>query len=149
MKVTLAVKRPYGDLTLESSNFEELVESLKSLPEWLNVIDGLILRSEAPTKKDLLRGLVEDTSEGTVITLPKEKASDKEAICLLLYVNEPNSLQPREVAKLLTISGRLSAGFGARNVEENLPATPDKLYGIGSVTKSFVARALIRTRILG
>ncbi len=37
-----------------------------------------------------------------------------------------------------------SGGFGARNVEENLPATPDTLYGIGSVTKSFVALAIMQ-----
>jgi CubicO group peptidase (beta-lactamase class C family) len=35
-------------------------------------------------------------------------------------------------------------GFGARNVEQNLPATPDTLYGIGSCTKSFVALAVMQ-----
>jgi len=30
-------------------------------------------------------------------------------------------------------------GFGARDPQRNLPATPDTLYGIGSITKSFVA----------
>ena len=32
-----------------------------------------------------------------------------------------------------------SQGFGARDPRKNLPATPDTLYGIGSITKSFVA----------
>lgn len=32
-----------------------------------------------------------------------------------------------------------SEGFGFRDTERNLPATPDTLYGIGSITKSFVA----------
>ncbi|MCK4583716.1 beta-lactamase family protein, partial [Candidatus Bathyarchaeota archaeon] len=32
-----------------------------------------------------------------------------------------------------------SQGFGARDPQRNLPATPDTLYGIGSITKSFVA----------
>ena len=35
-------------------------------------------------------------------------------------------------------------GFGARNVKENLPATPDTLYGIGSCTKSFTALAIMQ-----
>lgn len=35
-------------------------------------------------------------------------------------------------------------GFGARNVEQNLPATPDTLYGIGSCTKSFVSIAVMQ-----
>jgi len=35
-------------------------------------------------------------------------------------------------------------GFGARNVELNLPATPNTLYGIGSCTKSFTALAIMQ-----
>jgi len=35
-------------------------------------------------------------------------------------------------------------GFGARNLKDNLPATPDTLYGIGSCTKSFTALALMQ-----
>ena len=35
-------------------------------------------------------------------------------------------------------------GFGSRDKERNLPATPDTLYGIGSITKSFVAIAILQ-----
>lgn len=35
-------------------------------------------------------------------------------------------------------------GFGARDPKRNLPATPATLYGIGSVTKSFVAIAIFQ-----
>ncbi|RLE57068.1 MAG: serine hydrolase [Candidatus Methanomethylicota archaeon] len=35
-------------------------------------------------------------------------------------------------------------GFGARNVELNLPATPNTLYGVGSITKSFVAIGILQ-----
>lgn len=35
-----------------------------------------------------------------------------------------------------------SKGFGQRNVEKNLPATPDTLYAIGSCSKAFTAAAL-------
>lgn len=35
-------------------------------------------------------------------------------------------------------------GFGARDKESNLPATPDTLYGIGSCTKSFTALAIMQ-----
>ena len=37
-----------------------------------------------------------------------------------------------------------SEGFGSRDLEKNLPATPDTLYGIGSITKSFVAIAIMQ-----
>ncbi len=35
-------------------------------------------------------------------------------------------------------------GFGARNPARGLPATPDTLFGIGSVTKSFVAISILQ-----
>ena len=35
-------------------------------------------------------------------------------------------------------------GFGARNIEHNLSATPDTLFGIASVTKSFTCLALMQ-----
>ena len=35
-------------------------------------------------------------------------------------------------------------GFGSRDPEHNLPATPDTLYGIGSITKSFVAIGILQ-----
>ena len=35
-------------------------------------------------------------------------------------------------------------GFGTRDLERGLPATPDTLYGIGSCTKSFVGVAIMQ-----
>lgn len=35
-------------------------------------------------------------------------------------------------------------GFGARTLDENTPATPDTLFGIGSCTKSFTATAIMQ-----
>lgn len=35
-------------------------------------------------------------------------------------------------------------GFGARNLENDIPTTPDTLYGIGSCTKSFTALAIMQ-----
>jgi len=35
-------------------------------------------------------------------------------------------------------------GFGARRLKDNSPATPDTLYGVGSVTKSFTAMAIMQ-----
>jgi CubicO group peptidase (beta-lactamase class C family) len=37
-----------------------------------------------------------------------------------------------------------AGGFGSRDRELNLPATHDTLYGIGSITKSFVAIAILQ-----
>lgn len=35
-------------------------------------------------------------------------------------------------------------GFGARNLENNTPATPNTLYGVGSITKSLTALAIMQ-----
>ena len=102
LKVKLVVKRPYGDVILEGDSFDELIENLKALPEWLGIMDGLIFKSETPTaKKEALKGLVEYTGDGPVVAAPREKLSDKEAICLVLYSSEPTLLQPKEVSSLL------------------------------------------------
>jgi len=37
-----------------------------------------------------------------------------------------------------------AGGFGLRDTQKNLPATPDTLYGIGSITKSFVAIGIMQ-----
>ncbi|MFP4000912.1 MAG: serine hydrolase [Thermoplasmata archaeon] len=37
-----------------------------------------------------------------------------------------------------------SRGFGARDLKDNIPATPDTLYGMASVTKSFTALSILK-----
>ena len=37
-------------------------------------------------------------------------------------------------------------GFGARNLEDNLPMTPNSLIGIGSISKSFTALLILKLR---
>jgi CubicO group peptidase (beta-lactamase class C family) len=43
----------------------------------------------------------------------------------------------------------LAAGFGCANLERGLPATPDTVYRVGSVTKVFEATALMQLRDAG
>lgn len=40
-------------------------------------------------------------------------------------------------------------GYGTRNLEANIPSTPDTLYGIGSITKPFTALAVMQLVQLG
>ncbi len=39
---------------------------------------------------------------------------------------------------------KYAKGFGARELEDNLPATKDTLYGVASITKSFTAAAVMK-----
>ncbi len=153
MKVKLSIKRPYGDIVVEGESFDEIVENLKSLPEWMSVIDDLILKSETPqAKKDMLKGVIEYTSEGPVIIVPRERLSDKEAIGLILYANDPNPLQPKEIARLFALSGRLSAGFGARLSElknEGLILKDAGAYRLTVTGKTWVENFLSRLASTG
>lgn len=51
----------------------------------------------------------------------------------------------------LAKDGELSweKGFGHRDVENNLPVTPDTVFGIGSVTKSFTCVAIMQLQEMG
>lgn len=142
MKVKLVLRRPYGEIVFEGESLTELAENLKSLPEWLDIIDGLVVRSETPIdKKESLKGLIEYTNEGTLLTLPRDRINDEEAIGLILYANDPNLLTPREVARLLALSGRPSAGFGARLSElrnEGLVVKDGGAYRLSLTGKSWV-----------
>jgi len=153
LKVKLSIKRPYGDIVLEGESFNEIIENLKSLPEWINTIDSLILKPETPqAKKDMLKGVIEYTSEGPVIIVPRERLSDKEAIGLILYANDPNPLQPKEIARLFALSGRLSAGFGARLSElknEGLILKDAGAYRLTVTGKNWVENFLSRLTSLG
>ncbi len=150
MKIRVSVKKPYGEVTIEGESFEELSESLKSYPEWIDFIDSLIAHSETPrSKKETLKGIIEYINEGPVISVPKEKLNDKEAICLIIYANEPNPLQPKTIAKLLTLSGRLSAGFGARLSElrnEGIIAKDAGAYRLTTTGTSMVENILSKLK---
>lgn len=110
MKIRIVVKRPFGDIELEARSIDEVVESLKAFPEWLDIIDKLVLKAapqEPSTEtKEVLSGLVVFSNEGPLVTLPREKVTDKEAIGLILYALDFERLEPKEVGRLLELSGR-------------------------------------------
>jgi len=116
MKVRVIVGRPYGNIEIEGESLDELVEGLETFPEWLAVIDKLIAIPEVPPSEEEnpLEGIIEPTSEGPQLIVPKEKVSSKEAISLLLYAQDPTPIEPKQIGRLLNLSGHSSAGFGSR-----------------------------------
>lgn len=115
MKVKVNVRRPYGNVEVEGESLDEVVEGLETFPEWLVVIDKLVEIPEFPLgEKDLLEGIVETTSEGAQITVSRDMISSKDAISLLLYSQNPTPIQPKQIGRLLSISGHTSAGYGSR-----------------------------------
>jgi len=115
MKVRVTVRRPYGDIEVEGEGLDEVVEGLQSFPEWLAVIDRLVPSpEEEKAGMIVLEGVVDTTPEGPQLTVAKDRISNKEAITLLLYAKDPEPLEPREIGRLLSLSGHGSSGFGSR-----------------------------------
>lgn len=59
------------------------------------------------------------------------------------YLNE-NDVPGASVVIVDEEGERYAEGFGSRDLEANAPATPDTLYGMGSISKSFTALAVIQ-----
>jgi hypothetical protein len=115
LKVRLVLHRSYGDIELEGDSFDEIIERIKEFPEWLEVIDTMIsTQSTSVGEKDILSGLVQITTEGPVLTVTRDKLTDREAVAILLYAMEPQGLRPKELSRLLSLSGFLSVGFASR-----------------------------------
>lgn len=116
LKIRVVVKRPFGNIEIEGESFDEIVSSLETFPEWLATIDDLVTGPEmVPSEtKMMLSGLIEYSQDGALIIVPKDELTNKEAIGLLLYAHDPNTVEPKEVSRLLSLSGRPATGFGSR-----------------------------------
>jgi hypothetical protein len=115
MKVRVRVHRPYGDIEFEGDTLDDVVQSLETFPEWSAVIDRLIpSTSEKEETEGALKGVVESTAEGPQLIVAKDRVSNKEAISILLYAKDPTPMEPREIGRLLNLSGHGSPGFGSR-----------------------------------
>lgn len=118
MNYRIVIDRPFGRIELEAESLEKLLDELRSSPEWMTVIDQLIVeRALAPEPKEELSGVMEFTADGPAIIVPAEKITSKEAIGLLLYASRPNGLEPKEISRLLSLSGISMAGYAARMSE--------------------------------
>jgi len=115
LKVRIVLHRSYGDVELEAETFDEIIEKIKEFPEWLEVIDSMVTaQATAVSEKDILSGIVQTTADGPVITVPRDRLTDREAVGILLYAMDPEGLRPREMSRLLSLSGFLSVGFASR-----------------------------------
>jgi len=115
LKVRIVLHRSYGNIELEAETFDEIIEKIKEFPEWLEVIDSMVTaQATAVSEKDILSGIVQTTADGPVITVPRDRLTDREAVGILLYAMDPEGLRPREMSRLLSLSGFLSVGFASR-----------------------------------
>ena len=124
MKIRITLKRTYGDLEIEGESFEDIVDKLKEFPQWIDVIDNIIAtKSGGFSESELLVDIIENTPDGPVIIVPGDRLTGREAVGILLYASGNQGLRPRDLGRLLNLSGLLSIGFASRLSElkrENL-----------------------------
>ncbi|MEE8570282.1 MAG: hypothetical protein V3S97_04705 [Candidatus Bathyarchaeia archaeon] len=113
MKIRVTVKRPYGNIEVEGDSLDEVVQGLEAFPEWLVVIDKMMSTTDIDQEEEL-EGIIEASSEGPQLIIPKNRVSSKEGIGLLLYSQNPNPLEPKEIGALLSLSGHGTSGYGSR-----------------------------------
>jgi len=150
MKYRIVIDRPFGRVELEAESLEEILDQLRSFPEWMTVIDqSIIERSLAPETPEELRGIVEFTVDGPAIIVPKEKLNAKEAVGLLLYASGPDGLEPKEMSRLLNLSGFSMAGYAARMSEmrrEGLLLKEGNVYRLSVRGRTWVEEVVSRLR---
>lgn len=152
MKYRIVIDRPFGRIELEAESLEKLLDELHSFPEWLTVIDQTIIkRALAPEPKEELMGIVEFTVDGPALIVPWKKLNSKEAICLLLYASDPGGLEPKDISRLLSLSGwvRGMAGYMARMSEmkrEGLLVKEEGRYRLSVKGRSRVEEIVSRLR---
>lgn len=147
----MTLKRSYGDIELEGETFEEIVDKLKEFPEWIDVIDSIIATKGAGSgESELLAGVVEYTPDGPIIVAPKGKMTAREALGVLLYSSGSRGLRPRDIGRLLNLSGLLSIGFASRLSElrrEGLVYKEDDSYRLTAAGRRWVEEFIKSMRI--
>jgi hypothetical protein len=96
-----------------------------------------------------LEGLIEITSEGPSVIVPRDELSSKEAIGLILYAIDPDPMEPKEIGRLLKISGQPSAGYGSRLSEmkrEGIVVKEDNAYRLSVAGRNWVEEVGRRIR---
>jgi hypothetical protein len=149
MKTRVIIKREYGDVEIEGDSLDELIEGLESFPEWLAIIDRLVMGPEEREDIRSLEGLIEITSEGPSVIVPRDELSSKEAIGLILYAIDPEPMEPKEIGRLLKISGQASAGYGSRLSEmkrEGIVVKEDNAYRLSVAGRNWVEEVGRRIR---
>jgi hypothetical protein len=103
-KVEVRIKTPFGEITIEGENPQEILRTLETFPEsFLEKVSELVSTRLKPSGAQL-KGVVESTTEGPVI-IAHENLTHYEAIGLTLYASEEKKSTAALIQKLLESSG--------------------------------------------
>jgi len=103
-KVEVRIKTPFGEITIEGENPQEVLRSLESFPEgFMEKVSELVSTRLTPSGAQL-KGVIESTTEGPVI-VAHENLTHYEAIGLTLYASEEKKSTAALIQRLLESSG--------------------------------------------
>jgi hypothetical protein len=103
-KVEVRIKTPFGEITVQGENSQEVLRMLESFPDgFMEKVSDLVSSRLAPSGVQL-KGIVESTTEGPVI-IAHENLTHYEAIGLTLYASEEKKGTAAQIQKLLESSG--------------------------------------------
>jgi hypothetical protein len=103
-KVEVRIKTPFGEITIEGENPQEVLRTLESFPEgFMEKVSELVSTRLTPSGAQL-KGVIESTTEGPVI-VAHENLTHYEAIGLTLYASEEKKSTAALIQRLLESSG--------------------------------------------
>ncbi len=104
-KIRVQIKAPFGEILVEADSAQELLATLKTMPpEFMSEVGNLISAKLTPPIKTQLKGIVELTTEGPIITTRK-KLTHYEAIGLTLFASDEKTSTATQISRLLEAGG--------------------------------------------
>jgi hypothetical protein len=103
-KVETRIRTPFGEITIEGENAQEVLKILEAFPDdFMEKVGNFVSNRLMPSAVQL-KGIIESTTEGPVI-VARENLTHYEAIGLTLYASEEKKDTAAQIAKLLESSG--------------------------------------------
>lgn len=138
-KIRARIKTGFGEIEVEAESQHELLNALKMLtPESIDEISDFVSNKIVVSVKAGLKGIVELTTEGPVVTT-REKLSHYEAIGLILFASEKKIGTAGKIAQLLKSSG----------IKVMVPARLNEMTKRGLVFKPDRARPEVKLTMQG
>jgi len=103
-KVEVRIRTPFGEITVEGENPQEVLRMLESFPDGFTEKVSDLVSSRLTPSGVQLRGIVESTTEGPVI-VAHENLTHYEAIGLTLLASDEKKGTAAQIQKLLESSG--------------------------------------------
>ncbi len=103
-RIEAHIKTPFGEVVIEGECPQDILDMLGNIPE--NFVEKLsdFVSSKLTQSGAQLKGIVEPTTEGSVI-VTREKLTHYEAVGLILYASEERKNTAAQITKLLESSG--------------------------------------------